>query len=410
MKTFKPKYGTSGWFGVALMFITKTLLFVNYKFTFPFEPFLASQLNLTWSRISMVVMLPDICGTLNIFLAHIWAKADESVLCCSCTLLVGVTTILVPFTTSFWQIMVLRTIFGFTYMIGLACVTTTTGKLSDESQRAKYIAIVEFSWTFADVIMPMLGWGLKLPHGDILVWGFLGGVTVLFTGVLWVHLPRSIGPDKLHHPSESTHLLTPGQPPEVAPWGCGGFTDSQWRLWVVIFFGFVVTITIIPSRVNYGWWLERDAGFDSVSVGVTMFYVSVGETVGVVVCTYFADNIGLKKSCVLATLTSGGIALLWFFTVGSNTIKTDLLLLSLASLFSECTYITIASFATVISPRDSFVPLTYLFGFCSFGGFLGVTFGPKLWFELNENYIPYATSLLVYAVGWILGGALLCTA
>jgi len=401
----------------ALICAVKTLLNLNLKFMYPFQPFLAEHMGLTWAKIAILVMMPELMSTLAAIVGPMLQRCSPRKLSFWCMTAIGISTLLVPFAPNFTCLIILRGIFGLFINFANACFSTAIGQNTPEEHRGAYITFTECAWTLSDYLMPLVGYIMFFRIGRSMIWVGIGVLSVLMGIVMVFRLPEHPKRRKIEDTGETDPLLGGSEVAEAAKREdtlprastdqqstnrdeslCGIFINylyaleevfTEPRVAVMLIFSLFSTVPYTIVLSTFGWWLKEDWDCNSIQVGKAMLSLSIGETFGFIFTALFSDRIGLHRCAYYGAVAVEIITIIWTSTLLYNGFYTNMIIMCALISAGEVTYISIISYATVVMPDHGFAVVSALFGVLGIGRMVACIVAPPLyrtqleWFKIG---------------------------
>jgi len=210
MKTSKQLKERFGWPEIILSMLAKTLLNLNYKFHYVYEPFLLDDFGLNLQQWGVIQTTNELIMVVGAAVAFLLSKYPPNTSTPFCILLTVASSILMPFASSvfskistFYWILANRIIFGIGMSVSNVLIWGVVASFTSERVRGRAMGAIEFSWTLADYFMPFAGVLLEDSSIYVVYYSQAGAGFIVALLVYWRYPTRSVSNDSV----ATCHLL-----------------------------------------------------------------------------------------------------------------------------------------------------------------------------------------------------------
>lgn len=359
---------------VAVPFLSRLMTDIGTQIWFPYLPLLAGGMGMTTAQLSLLLGMRNLCGSL----APVWGALADRYGYLKFLRLELLTAIAGYLILTLGPTSALRSLGVIvTGVATLAFVPTLVAWISTRfayQQRGRALGMLEYAWAvsgiagvpLAAVLLENYGW--KAPF-----WALTGGLVVVY--FLFRRLPAA--------------PVRTAQRPEVpisgARWAVSGRLVSlgTWiasvppRAWIVIGFGFVLSLAMFDFLFVFGDWLTTEYRLTALQLGGVVMGMGVADLAGSVAASLFTDRLGKVRS-----LQAGGVVVLIAFGLLPATdfhVVATMVNLMLLRCGLEFTIVSILAYASEIMPaRRGFMMAFLASGMFAGSGVSGVL-GPALY-------------------------------
>jgi len=382
-----------GWPEIILSLAAKTSINLNYKFVFTYTPFLIQDYGLSLQQWGVILTMPElmmvVCSAITVFLMPYPPNQVNCFFMCLLVLpniLLPLGIELFPNISVYYWVLANRIVFGISYAIINTTISGVIGGFTSESIRGKATGSVEFSWTLADYLMPLLGVLLRVAPTCV-VWYAQAAIGLLIAVVLYIRFPKEAKNYNTIDHSKISELK-----PLIVNEAIGDCHEPS-LLQVLInrkVIGIVgwalLSMSYMLMFAYVGVWMQGDFGLNSEQVGLAFFFCfTMAETLGFFYNIFLTDKVGLLRSVYIMTviLTVSG----FIFGIFSASLKLipALVLIGLSIGGSEVMYISTFAYATTKNvSRNPLIISTILWTSVNAGKAIWVAAGPALWTAVGE--------------------------
>jgi len=393
MKTSKQLKERFGWPEIILSMLAKTLLNLNYKFHYVYEPFLLEDFGLNLQQWGVTQTTNELIMVIGAAVAFLLSKYPPHAGISFFILLTVVSSILMPLASSVWLkisafywILANRIIFGIGMSISNVLIWGAVGNFTSEKVRGRAMGAIEFSWTLADYFMPLAGILLEDSSIYVVYYSQAAASFVVALLVYWRYPTRNISNDSVAtcHPPVDTSLE------EDKPL-LGGVKKPKRNLsfvdiitnrkvigicvWAVFSTAFLLIIAF------FGIWLRDDYGFNSAQVGVAFFFAfTIPETCCFLYMTFLSDYIGLLRSSYFGTLSIAIFGVVFGIFCHSLKLAPTLVLFAITIFNVEVMFVSSIAYATTKRVSDNPALMSsILYTSFNIGKAIWVATGPTIW-------------------------------
>lgn len=292
-----------------LITLVKLAINISLRAVYPFAPALARGLGISTLQLTDLIALRNFTGILSPLFGPMSERFGRRLIIVAGALLFAGAS----FSVGIWP-----TVGVFAAMLILTALAkvifdpATYGLLGDTvpyQRRGRYTGFLELSWAGGMFIgAPLTGLLLGL-YGWTMPFVFLGGFTLLGSGVLWLVLPEK--------------AVVTGMPRFSMNGGWASVRRAP-IVWAVVAFVFTTSLASELVLINIGVWLESRFASPIAAVGELVFgsrlaflggigvvtmVIGVGDAVGEVFILLFSDRIGKRRLVLISGIVLGGIFL-----------------------------------------------------------------------------------------------------
>jgi len=387
------KEDTFDWPEILLSTAAKTIVNLNYKFFFTYTPFFIQGYGLSLQQWGLILTMPElmmvVCSAATAVLAAYPPNNVNSFFMCLLVLpnvLLPLGIALFPTMSVYWWILTNRLVFGIAFAVINTTVSGVIGDFTPESIRGKAVGSVEFSWTLADYLMPLLGVLLRVAPIYV-VFYVQAAIGFVIAVLLYIRYPKRAKNDPRLSNSkmaEITPLIVNEAKGETRELSILSILMNRKAIAISVWALFSMSYMVMFAFV--GVWLKEDFGLDSAQVGLAFFIgFTIGETISFLYNLLLSDYIGLLRSVYIMTviLTIAGLV----FGIFSASLKLipALVLVGLSITATEAMYISTFAYATTKNVcNNPTLMSTILWTAVNAGKAIWVAIGPVIWTSTGE--------------------------
>jgi len=246
------------------------------------------------------------------------------------------------------------------------------------------MGFVEFSWTLADYLMPLLGVLLKVAPTCV-VWYAQAAFGFLIAVVLYIRFPKKA---KIY--STIDHSNISELKPLIVNEGKGD-EPITWKLLIdrkvigIVLWG-LLSMSYMLMFAYVGVWLQEDFGLNSAQVGLAFFFCfTLAETFSFFYNVFLSDYVGLLRSVYIMTIITTVLGLAFGIYSSSLKLIPAIVLIGLSVAASEAMYISTFAYATTKDVcRNPSLISTILWTSVNAGKAIWVAVGPAMWMAVGE--------------------------
>jgi len=248
------------------------------------------------------------------------------------------------------------------------------------------MGFVEFSWTLADYLMPLLGVLLKVAPTCV-VWYAQAAFGFLIAVVLYIRFPKKA---KIY--STIDHSKISELKPLIVNEAKDDCHEPSFLLLLIdrkvigiIVWG-LLSMSYMLMFAYVGVWLQGDFGLNSAQVGFAfLFCFTVAETVSFFYNIFLSDYVGLLRSVYIMTVILTVLGLVFGIFSASLKLIPAIVLIGLSIMASEVMYVSTFAYATTKEVcRNPSLISTILWTSVNSGKAIWVAVGPAMWTAVGE--------------------------
>jgi len=398
MKTSKQLKERFGWSEIILSMLAKTLLNLNYKFHYVYEPFLLEDFGLNLQQWGVIQTTNELVMVIGAAVAFLLSKYPPYRVTPFFILLTVVPSILMPLASSvfssisaFYWILANRIIFGIGMSISNVLIWGVVGNFTSERVRGRAMGATEFSWTLADYLMPLAGFLLEDSSVWVVYYSQAGAGIIVALLLYWRYPTWSVSNDSVEtYPFPVDTCLEESKPL------IGGVKKRKTKLsfvdtiknrkvvgvcvWAVLATAFLLSIAF------FGIWLRGDYGFNSAQVGLAFFFAfTIPETCTFLYMSFLSDYIGLLRSAYFATFCFASVGLLFGIFCHRLKLAYTILLFAITVFNVEVMFVSTLAYATTNGVSDDPALMSsILYTSFGIGKSIWVATGPTIWKSVGK--------------------------
>jgi len=394
MKTETPKIEYFGWPKILLSTFAKTLIDLNYKFCFTYTPFLMKDFGLTLMQWGLIQTIPEImmvvCSALTVYLAPLAPNKVNAFF----MFIGGLPSVLQPLgilifpnISIFYWLLFNRLLFSIAFAVMSITVMGVIGNFTSESTRGRATGAVEFSWTLADYIMPLIGVLFGVAPVSVIYY-LQAGAAFIIAAILYVQYPKEAKHKDTHvtPPTEElTPVITAGkvnvQKCELSIWN---ILKKRKVIGIIIFS--VLSMAYMLLVAYFGVWLREDLELNSAQVGLAYFFAfTLPQTFSFIYMSFLSDYVGLLRSVYIMTGLLTVLGFTFVFLSSSINIIWALILIGFSIFGTEVMFIAVFAYSTTeeVSNNPSLMS-SILWTAINSGKAVWVAVGPTLWISMGK--------------------------
>jgi len=389
-----------GWPEIWLSTATKTMISVNYKMYFTYSPFLMKIFGLDLWHWGLILTLPEILIAIFSLAAVLVYRWPPNKVNSFLMLLVALTSIWQPLgiwfvhdMNTFYWILANRFVFGLGFAILNVTIGSVIGSFTCESIRGKATGLVEFSWTLADYVLPLIGVLLRTTPISTTYY-IQAGVGLLVAAMIYVRFPKqrkylAKSVYLVAKISEETSLLVTERSDDVKRLGIVETLKKRKVIGICIWA--VLSTSYMLMFSFFGIWLEEEYGLDSDKVGLYYFFsFTIAETISFIYMSVLSDIVGLLRSSYSMAVVTVIAGLIFGAFSAYMSLNVSLFMVALFIFSWEIMFVSIMAYCTTIAvSKDPYIMSIIRWTAIGAGGVLWVAVGPALWKYVGRLIVIY---------------------
>lgn len=360
-----------------MLTLVKLAINVSLRAVYPFAPALARGLGIPTLQLTDLIALRNFTGVLSPLFGPLSEQFGRRAIIVVAGLLFAGSSFAVGIWPSLGVFAAMLILTALAKVIFDPAVYGLMGDAVPYDRRGRFTGFLELSWSGGMFIgAPLTGLLLGL-YGWTMPFVFLGGFTLLGSGVLWLVLPA----DTAVQAVDRLSLRKMGHIVRRSP-----------VVWSVVAFVFSTSLASELVLINFGVWLESQYAIEIEAVGQLAFgrslaflggigvvttVIGIGDAAGELFILFFSDRIGKRRLVLISgTLLGGTLLMLGVLTTSFWLAMTLVLLLFF---FYEVTYVTGLPLFNERLPKARAVMHAMVLAGTASGRLLGGSLGSRLW-------------------------------